>query len=267
MIRDLMEQINLNEQSTMFYWYPKIKDLPIPQPKTLSYRFTDDEKEFLANDQYPSSIAEKIRPLADEIGYPLFMRTDNSSCKHFWNKTCYVPSVNELSSHVMELLSNSAMQGWMSYNDNGIFVREFIPLVTKFTAFYGKFPVNKERRYFIKNGMLQCHHPYWYPPAIMQPSTDDFQGLLSYLNYEREAEIKKLTKLSEIVGKIFDGYWSVDFAYGKDHRWYLFDMARGEQSFHWLECPYCPDEMKEQYTEKEEKAEVKPLDSKLSEVK
>ena len=175
-MRDLMAMAKRNEQNTMFYWYPKIKDLDIPQPKTLSYQFTKRECKKIQEEKIPKTFVEKVMPIADKIGYPLFMRTDNSSCKHGWKKTCYVESKESLPMHLFELLSTSAMQGWMSYNDNGLFFREFIELDygyyggKKFTAFYGDFPVNRERRYFINNGKIQCHHPYWYPDAIQNSS-------------------------------------------------------------------------------------------------
>ena len=31
------------DKNSMFYWYPKIKDLEIPQPKTEMYKFSESE--------------------------------------------------------------------------------------------------------------------------------------------------------------------------------------------------------------------------------
>jgi len=251
------------DKSSMFYWYPKIKYLDIPQPKTEMYRFNEGEFKILQREEgIPKSIFENILPLTEKIGFPLFMRTDNSSCKHGWKKTCYVPSIDKLDNHIMELLTNSAMQGWMSYCDKGLALRKYVPLITKFTAFYGEFPVNKERRYFIKDGRLQCRHPYWYPDAIENPSVVNWSALLDGLNRETPQEVLLLTKYAQKVADIFDGYWSVDFAKGKNGKWYLIDMAEGEKSFHWLECKYCTQKMREQYNKKINKEKVETIDFK-----
>jgi len=254
---DLLERAKRNEQNTMFYWYPKIKNLDIPQPKTKVYKFSKDEFKTITKEEgIPKSLYENCLPFAEKIGFPLFMRTDNSSCKHGWEKTCYVKTRESLKMHLFELLSTSAMQGWMSYNDRGLIFRELLDLEighkygVPFTAFYGNFPVNKERRYFIKNGKLQCRHPYWYPPAIENPSYNDWQGTLEYLNKETSEEVLLLTKYAQKVADMFNGYWSVDFAKGIDGKWYLIDMARGEDSFHWIECEYCPDGQKRRYRQK-----------------
>ena len=242
--------IEYADKCSMFYWYPKIKDLEIAQPNTEMYAFNEHELELLQEDKISKTIFENIKPLAEKIGFPLFMRTDFSSCKHGWKKTCYVPSLSDLNEHIFELLTSSMMQGFLSYSDNGLALREFIPLRTRFTAFHGDFPVNKERRYFINNGKVQCHHPYWYPDAI-KGHTDKkgWEAIVESLNYETEYEIEVLTGYAELVGTIFDGYWSVDFAKGMEGEspWYLIDMAEGDKSFHWLECEYCPEKMRKRY--------------------
>ncbi len=239
----------IKDKSSMFLWYPLVKDLPIPQPKTEMYRFTEDESEQnLSNDFAPESVYDAIKVMAERIGFPLFMRTDFSSCKHGWENTCYVPSLDRLEPNICELTCESSMQGFMTYEDNGIVLREFVPLVTGFTAFHGNLPINKERRYFIRDGKVQCHHPYWYPDAITgHTKQDNWRFLVGRLNRETKPEIKLLTGYAEMVGTVVEGYWSVDFAMGKDGKWYLFDMAEGDKSFHWLECEHCPKDMYEQY--------------------
>lgn len=252
---NIEERIKNMKLSSMFYWYPIIKTIPIPQPKTEMYKFTEKEFKIIQHDEgIPVSIYENCLSLAEKIGFPLFMRTDNSSCKHEWKRTCYVPSKEELKRHIFDLLEYSSMQGWMSYVDTGLAFREFIPLMTKFTAFAGDFPINKERRYFIKDRLVQCHHPYWYPKAIEgHTKQKNWNSIVDSLNYENDSEIKFLTHCAEQVGSILDGYWSVDFAMSKTGIWYLFDMATGDESFHWLECKYCPQEQKEQYSNRIEK--------------
>jgi len=249
----------MKDKNSMFYWYPKIKDLNIPQPKTEMYKFNNEEFELIRNEEMPNSLLKNCLEIAEKIGFPLFMRTDQSSCKHGWKKTCFVESRESLEHHFFELLNTSTMQGWMSYTDNGLVFRGLLDLEIghkhgiPFTAFYGEFPVNKERRYFIKNGKLQCRHPYWYPNAIRNPSFNDWESTLNVLNKETPDEVLLLTTYAQKVADLFSGYWSVDFAKGIDGKWYLIDMAIGNDSFHWLECKYCPKEQKEQYTRKIER--------------
>lgn len=251
----LIEDFEERKKNSMFYWYPKIKDLPIAQPKTTFMRFFKKELKLLSEEKIPSSIIERAKAVIihQDLQFPLFMRTDFSSCKHGWKKTCYVPSADKIERNIFELLTESMMQGWMSYQDTGLVFREFLNLQTGFTAFHGDFPVNKERRYLIRDGKVQCHHPYWYPNAIDgHTKQEDWKEIVDLLNFETTSEIELLKGYAEIVGKVMDGYWSVDFAKGAEAEspWYLIDMAQGEHSFHWLECEHCPEQMRDQYKRK-----------------
>jgi hypothetical protein len=119
-------------------------------------------------------------------------------------------------------------------------VREYIPMASRFTAFYGDMPVNPERRYFFEYGQILCHHSYWIEEAIEQskkPSIPNWRAVARELNTETEDEIKLLTNYAEMVAKQFDGYWSVDFCKAKDGRWILIDLATGRKSWH-PECKF-----------------------------
>lgn len=245
-------EFEINDKSSMLYWYPKIKILPIPQPKTEIYLLKEDEKLEGSKEIAPDSVFENIKRQAIQIGFPLFLRTDQSSCKHSWKRTCYVKSLETMPENIVELMISSSMQGFMSYEDNALIVREFINLETSFKAFSGDFPVNKERRYFIKDGKVLCHHPYWYPSAVEGNTTqENWRELVGKLNYEDKEEIDILTEYAELVGHVVKGYWSVDFAKGVDGNWYLIDMAEGEKSFHWLECEHCDPIMRAMYKKEE----------------
>ena len=121
-------------------------------------------------------------------------------------------------------------------NYSALVFREFIEMDSGYTAFNGM-PVNPERRYFIKDGKVQCRHVYWVEEAIQRPSVDNWRELSEKMNTETESEITLLTKYAEMVAKEFDGYWSLDFCRGKDGTFYLIDMALGERSWH-PECPF-----------------------------
>jgi hypothetical protein len=116
-------------------------------------------------------------------------------------------------------------------------VREFIYLSYRFRAF-GGLPIGCERRYFIRDGEVICHHPYWVKEAIKfyQQSKNwenlPWQMWLKELNTESEIEVRILTNIAEMVGSVLPGSWSVDFAKDREGKWWLIDMALAEQSWH-----------------------------------
>lgn len=121
-------------------------------------------------------------------------------------------------------------------------------MASTFTAFVGKMPVNPERRYFIRDGKVQCHHSYWIANSIaeadkawtargMSNLVSNWLELLKKLNAENDYEVKRLTAHAELVATKLEGYWSVDFCMAKDRTWYMIDCAQGEQSWH-PECQY-----------------------------
>ena len=216
----------------MLYWYPRIKALDIPQPKTVIAEKKDWNfwAEFLDNPQIMSDEDfEKILVLSDSIGYPLFMRTDLASGKHFFNRTCFIRTRGELKSHMSELVEDNFMHDLLF---TSLVFREYVELESGFTAFLGELPIARERRYFIKDGKVLCHHPYWPEDAILKPSVKTWKSILAELNREIESEIILLSRYAHQVACIFDGYWSVDFAHAKNGKWFLIDMALGLASWH-----------------------------------
>lgn len=233
------------ESDSMLVWYPKIKDLPISQPETEMLVLTEEELKVLINENVPKSIVEKVKPICDRMGYPCFLRTDLASGKHSWKDSCFVDSPKELWKHIFEVVSFNLMADIFGLDFKALVIREFIPMATGFTAFYGDMPVNPERRYFIRDGKIICHHPYWIEEAIeesKQPSVSNWREISKELNRETREEIDLLTKYAELVAEQFEGFWSVDFCKAKDGRWILIDMASGMKSWH----PNCPNKPKEE---------------------
>ncbi len=108
---------------------------------------------------------------------------------------------------------------------------------SKYTAFWGEMPVNPERRYFIEDGRVLCHHPYWIKEAIHKPSVENWESLSDEMNQEPDGEVGLLTNLAEIIGQKVGGFWSVDFCKAKNGGWFFIDMAMGENSWHPEDCP------------------------------
>jgi len=236
--------MEIRSKSSLLYWHPKINDLGIPSPKTEIIRLTNKEiKEYYRaeGDCFDlSRVGKEIgKVINDNFELPVFLRTDEFSNKHFWRKSCYLDNIDNLKRNLMEIISGSRFADFLGgLPIEALVVREFIPMDTKFHAFYGEMPVNPERRYFIKDGKVQCHHPYWIEDAVKNPSIENWREAAEDMNIETEDEVDILRGYSLIAASVIDGYWSVDFCKAKDGRWILIDMAEGEKSWHPSSCKY-----------------------------
>lgn len=182
---------------------------------------------------------EALESASSQLGYPVFMRTDLCSGKHDWKETCFVPKAGDLMPHLMALCEFNELAQIIGLDYTSIVLREFLELETSFTAFHGEMPINKERRYFVKEGKVVCHHPYW-PAEAFKGHTNDpgWEAKLADLNYESGEEISLLSGLAKKAGEALGDSWSVDFAKAKNGNWYLIDMALAESSYHWEGCEF-----------------------------
>ena len=216
------KRLELNRESSFVKWYPKIKDLDIPMPKTIIVKVPTSE--------------EEIEAKVEEIGFPLFMKTDMVAGKHHWDDMCYVEDLKYLDHQIELLVDHHCFIDWelAPLPIEALVFREYIELNSYFKAFDGT-PIAKERRYFIDDGKVICHHPYWPVDAIRFWKVDEpvnWKDMLMELNEESEDEIDLLTKYAELVASVLKEDWSVDFAQGKDGTWYLIDLARKDISWH-----------------------------------
>lgn len=241
LITDKKEEIK--NKSSLIFWYTKIKDLPIPQPKTEIYVIPENVLAKLRDENMGNLDMNEVRKVARKIGYPLFARTDLASGKHAWKKSCYVENEESLERNLFEVISHNLIADIFGLPFTALVFREYIEMDSRFEAFYGEMPVNPERRYFIKGEKVICHHPYWTEDAIEEGNSScwdklpkNWKEILKEINTETEKEVKLLTKYAEIIARAFEGYWSIDFCKARDGRWILIDMAEGHKSWH-AECP------------------------------
>lgn len=243
-----MRARDLYKASSLLNWWPKVKDLGIPVPRTriVVYRrrtlqaFLEpsDPREY---DRIHRAVLRFLLP-AQDIGYPLFLRTDQASGKHDYRSACYVPAPNVMVDHIARVIEFNETADPLGLPYKALVFREYIPLAVRFTAFRGHLPIAPERRYFVRDGALVCHHPYWphdalRDDAIIESCVGAWQTHLAEMNAEDPDEVELLTDYALRVSRAVPGYWSVDFALAADHRWILIDMARGEVSYHWPGCP------------------------------
>jgi len=239
----------------MLYWFLQIKDLSIPQPKTEIVEIPYKKfVKLIDGDSTLSEYSEKFSHVMESLGtFPIFLRTDNSSQKHSFKRTCRLPDKKSLLGHILELIDSNMASNLI---DNALVFRKWLDLDAGFSAFDG-LPINVEARLFINHGKVQCIHPYWpedaieswwihkqvlerqfdtKPPFQINPS---WKKILKYQNKIVEESTSILKKYANhVIGKIGNDYWSVDFALGRDGRWYLIDMAAGEVSYHYPDCRF-----------------------------
>ena len=223
------------DKSSLLVWWPKTNDIGIPVPKTEIVRLSNkDGRAYMDGGSLESGFVATLQLRAKVIGYPLFLRTDQASNKHGWKEASYVPSEKELLPHLGQVLEFNELAHIMGLPYEAVVLREYIPLQSSFEAFYGRLPIAKERRYFVRDGEVICHHPYWIKDSIEghNPSEENWEELLSKLNKEGVEEVRLLSDYAKGVSKSIEGYWSVDFACGRTGKWYLIDMAEGELSWH-----------------------------------
>lgn len=231
----------MTNKNSLLYWYPKIKDLEIPQPKTEIVLIDEKEKESAYNGMMPISLTEKVRRVCGgNLGFPVFIRTDLASGKHQWKDSCFYDGSTELWKNLLHIIEFNTCADILGLPFGAMIIREFIPMDTGFTAFNGDMPVNPERRYFVQDGKLLCHHPYWIKEALAhsykKPSIENWEEVSDKLNFESEDEVKLLSDYAKQVASIFESFWSVDFCKAKDGRWVLIDMALGGESWHPEDC-------------------------------
>lgn len=235
------------DRNSLCYWYPKIKDLGILTPRTEIVPLTEQEKKLYYSCVGNGFISERLvrivkRTIEDNFKLPVFLRTDQASDKHHWEKTCYLTNLEDLEEHLFSLICFSRCVNILGpLPIEAIIIRKYIPMYTSFYAFEGKMPVNKERRYFIAGSRFLCHHPYWIEDAIKKPIIDSketlsWKQLLELLNQETSKEVELLTNYANKIGKLTLDYWSVDFCLSEEHVWYLIDMAEGKKSWHPKDC-------------------------------
>ena len=224
------------------WWFPRVVRLGIPHPPTLVVPVDcATVKRFCLLDcDLGSETTNALRLGALRLGFPLILRTDITSYKHGWEHSCFVPSARSLLEHARNVATFSILAGGEELATSAFVLRKFVPLDSTFLAFSGRMPVSAERRYFISNGAVVCHHPYWTEDAIKCPSATDWRERLALLNSESSREIGVLSGYAGKVAKDFSGSWSVDFARTLEGTWLLLDMAPAARSSRPNpSCVYC----------------------------
>ena len=226
-----------NNRSCLSHWFPVLQALGITVPETKMYPISIPDQ-FSMIDGTPTEsvlkVIEEIKNGAKEFGYPVFIKNSLFSDKHDWKESCFVENENQILGHIRLITDMAYAVGC----DEALYLvlRKMIPVDSPFSAFRGM-PITAERRYFVKDGKVIFHHPYFPPQSIQNPSISNWQPLLDQLNQETPEEITLLKTQSEKIGSALCGFWSVDWLKSKDGTWFCIDMALGHRSYCWEDYP------------------------------
>jgi len=230
------------DRNCLSHWFPLIRDAGLPVPRTEIV--TTGLNLFNVLDGKPPagwhSFLAELRAAVERIGLPAFLRTGQGSGKHNFDRCCNLRKIEYLPQHVYNLLDWSYTVDMLGLPTNVWAVREFLPVKPLvLLPYYGNMPAVREWRLFVREGKVECQHPYWPQDALQEGiggpvGAEALFKILARSSPELDAECAQLAERGgHAVG---GGYWSVDVLEARG-KLYVTDMALGERSFHWPECP------------------------------
>jgi len=238
--------------NSALYWFPRIEQAELKVPKTIFVTYNHNkwieavEGEL---DSYKSVIEKTLSEIeiaAQEIGYPVFFRTDLASAKHSGTEAYLIKNKDDILRVIWAAVEDNELKLWMSPDQPSAFmIREFINLDAPFIAFGGH-PIAREWRYFTYNNEVLCKHFYW-PEDTIKFFTSEYHSGNEPDNWKQQlaslnTPVPNLDQEAVSAALNCDDYnfWSIDFAQDKSGQYWLIDMALGENSWH-PECQILED--------------------------
>ncbi len=232
----MSEQETISPASAL-YWYPRVQALGTPRTKFVEFDYMDALSMLDGEDPKRFPWGE-LTAAVEEVGYPVFLRTDQASAKHEGPNAYLVDGPGAIPRCTGLTIEDNAMK---DLSPLAMMVREFLPIVHRFTAFRG-LPIGYELRVFATAEEVVCAHYYWPEEAIrfwteaaepprwrvlLAAMAFDVLGTQMVLESALQMRAVEAAKLCPAVDA-----WSVDFALVADDVWYLIDMAPAEWSWH-----------------------------------
>jgi hypothetical protein len=229
------------DKTRLSYWFPLIQAAGIPVPKTiiasvLTPKDEDDLINWAAGEgpcEHLPYLVGDINQAAVAFGYPCFLRTDYSSAKHSWSKSCFLAKPARIMESIQSIAEYSIMADLMGLPIDTWVVRELLPTKSVFHAF-NDMPIVREFRVFVRDGKVDHFQPYW-PVHALEGQTEEpkWRELVNELNAITPEERAKVEDLALRVNAAVPGYWSVDCLDVVGRGWMVTDMAEGEKSYRW----------------------------------
>lgn len=238
--------------TALSYWFPKLQAAGLPVPRTAILRMSCAAQQaimagFDGKDGTPEQASElkafcrELEYLAAPLGWPVFLRTDYTSGKHEWARTCCLTRPEDIPRQVFALAGHSELAGIIGLPWDTWVVREFLPTQPWGVApRFGNMPLCREFRFFVDGPAIACWHPYWPLEALEQGEVDDPDVDNAVLCHEMgkldDITLNELRGLAAAAGQAVGGRWSVDLL-ETARGWYVTDMAEADKSWHWPDCP------------------------------
>ncbi|HDY86538.1 MAG TPA: hypothetical protein ENH82_00300 [bacterium] len=218
------------------YWFPKLEGLPVPKTHIIKTGITPEEQiryadcDNIMEDKIQKLVTD-IKTHADDLGYPAFLRTGQTSAKHEWKDTCFLKDDQRIRYQVDRIILFSCLVDMIGLPADVWAVREFLPLEYAFKAF-DEMPIAREFRFFIEGGRITHEQPYWPPDTIKDPDTDDWEYKLAEISLLDDKDALSLAY--EVADRFKDDEgFSVDVCKTINGEWYITDMALAEYSYKW----------------------------------
>lgn len=247
------EPESMNPNSAL-YWYPRIDsvatDLPVSVPETVFVEYDFMESIQLMEGEMPDSLPwGEFVGAARDIGWPVFVRTDQKSVKHAGPGAYRAEEPDDIPTNLAVLTDHHVKA---NRHPAALMVREFIDINALFCAFDG-LPIGREFRVFATPESVLCDHFYWPGEAISDgrgtPTSMDGEKELGESEWRQKLEVLENIQEDEradlhvaatdaalslnTAGEMpEDTAWSVDFAQDREGDWWLIDAALAEDSWH-----------------------------------
>ena len=152
--------------NALSHWFPKIEAAGLPVPKTVLVKMPLDAQKLIwagfdgeegapEQNQAGREFFAEIESAARAMGLPCFLRTDHTSAKHEWEKTCFISDPFQIPGHVFAIAEYSEMAGIMGLPWHTWAVRELLPTIPLGTCpRYGHMPQPKRRGGYNSGGSI-----------------------------------------------------------------------------------------------------------------
>lgn len=228
----LLPKTYAEDKNCLSYWFPRLEGAGLPVPKT-EIIFTEVQLLDFCDMEIPKGIEgleRAIKEAGDRLGWPCFLRTGQTSCKHNWEKGPFLESDEDIRDHIIEITNFS---GIVDLNMHVWCVREMLPTKPLYRCTkYGNMPVVREARAFVSGGRVLYINPYWPIKALEEGQPDKSDWASNYENDHGFSEpcLDSIRELAKAANTAVPGDWSVDIL-DVDGDWYITDMAIAQLSY------------------------------------